>query len=142
MADALVDSNFLYALYDQSDPYHDQAVAYLEKNSRISLVIPEVTLPEVVFLFRRNKDFPAAVRFLATLSSSQVPIQCLERVDLVYAKNLMNRYASAELDLVDCCIVALAERLQIPRICTFDRRDFSIIKPTHLDHLELLPSKP
>ena len=48
-------------------------------------------------------------------------------------------YASAEFDIVDCCIMALAERLQITRIATFDRRDFSIFRPRHCDFLELLP---
>lgn len=51
----------------------------------------------------------------------------------------MRKYRDAELDFVDCCLTALAERLNITRICTFDRRDFSIIRPKHTDYLELLP---
>jgi hypothetical protein len=35
--------------------------------------------------------------------------------------------------------MALSERLQITQVCTFDRRDFSIFRPTHYDYLELLP---
>ena len=40
----------------------------------------------------------------------------------------MEKYADARFDFVDCCIMALAERLAITQICTFDRRDFSIFK--------------
>jgi hypothetical protein len=31
------------------------------------------------------------------------------------------------------------DRLNITRICTFDRRDFSVYKPTHCERLDLLP---
>jgi len=48
-------------------------------------------------------------------------------------------YADARLDFVDCCIMALTERLDIRRVATFDRRDFSIFRPNHGDYLELLP---
>jgi predicted nucleic acid-binding protein len=40
---------------------------------------------------------------------------------------------------VDCCILAIAERLNITRICTFDRRDFQTFATTHRERLELLP---
>jgi hypothetical protein len=51
----------------------------------------------------------------------------------------MATYASADFDLADCCIMALAERLNITQVCTFDQRDFSIFRPTHCPHLDILP---
>jgi hypothetical protein len=51
----------------------------------------------------------------------------------------MEKYSDIELDFVDCCIVAIAERLNLTEICTFDRRDFSIIRPTHVEYLTLHP---
>jgi predicted nucleic acid-binding protein len=48
-------------------------------------------------------------------------------------------YASARLDFVDCCLMALSERLNITQICTYDRRDFSMFRPAHCDYLTLLP---
>ncbi len=59
--------------------------------------------------------------------------------DVIRAAQIMERYADARFDFVDCCIMALAERLNITQVCTFDRRDFSIFRPTHCEHLELLP---
>jgi hypothetical protein len=32
-----------------------------------------------------------------------------------------------------------AERLDIDRVCTYDRRDFAITRPAHRDFLTLLP---
>ena len=37
------------------------------------------------------------------------------------------------------CIVAIAERLQVTQVCTFDRRDFTIIRPEHAPYFDLLP---
>jgi len=48
-------------------------------------------------------------------------------------------YADAGFDFVDCCIMALAERLQITPIYTFDHRDFAIFRRQHCPYLELLP---
>jgi predicted nucleic acid-binding protein len=63
----------------------------------------------------------------------------LTATDFARAIALMDRYRDAELDFVDCCLTALAERLNITRICTFDRRDFSMIRPQHTEYFDLLP---
>ena len=59
--------------------------------------------------------------------------------DLGRARDILIAYNEAEFDIVDCCVMAIAERLNITRIATFDRRDFSIFQPRHCDYLELLP---
>jgi uncharacterized protein len=51
----------------------------------------------------------------------------------------MARYQGVPLGLVDSSIIALAERHQIRRILTLDRRHFSLIKPQRLEYLELFP---
>jgi len=59
--------------------------------------------------------------------------------DLNRAREIMLAYASARFDLVDCCIMALAERLNVIQVATFDRRDFSIFRLPNGGYLELLP---
>lgn len=49
-------------------------------------------------------------------------------------------YGDVAFYIVDCCIMAIAERLGVTRIATFDRRDFSIFRPQHCDFFELLPA--
>jgi len=51
----------------------------------------------------------------------------------------MTQYKTAKLDFTDTAIIAIAERLNITHILTFDRRDFSIIRPKHVDYFKLLP---
>ena len=43
----LVDSNFLYAAFDEDDKYHGLALEVLQRNP--VLLIPEVTLVEVTY---------------------------------------------------------------------------------------------
>jgi predicted nucleic acid-binding protein len=54
-------------------------------------------------------------------------------------QQIMEQYQDAVFDFTDVAIMALAERLSITRVCTFDHRDFSIFHPLHCDYLELLP---
>lgn len=134
----LIDSSFLFALYNQSDDYHQQAQRFAAGNQS-SFLIPDVILPEVTFLFSRRGGVPAVGGFLRTLAAVQPHLEPLTITDIQHASEIMSKYADSKLDFVDCGIMAMAERLNIIQICTFDRRDFGIYRPTHCEHLELLP---
>ena len=57
---------------------------------------------------------------------------------------LLTTYASLRLQVVDACIVALAERLDLREIATLDRRDLLVVAPLHLpkgERLTLLPAE-
>ncbi|MEO0562237.1 MAG: PIN domain-containing protein, partial [Chloroflexota bacterium] len=73
------------------------------------------------------------------IQADDMPLLPLTRTDFDRALTIMQVYAEADLDFVDSCITAMAERLNIQHICTFDRRDFSIIRPAHVDYFTLLP---
>jgi len=76
---------------------------------------------------------------LQGLAATQVQLTGLSILDVERAHEIMKTYPDAKFDLVDTGIMALSERLQITKVCTFDRRDFSIFRPKHCDYLELLP---
>ncbi|MGH9022933.1 MAG: PIN domain-containing protein, partial [Acidimicrobiia bacterium] len=52
---------------------------------------------------------------------------------------LVDRYADLPLGLVDAAVIAIAERHGATRIATLDHRDFSVVRPRHVDAFELLP---
>lgn len=52
---------------------------------------------------------------------------------------IMQQYQAAKFDFVDTAIMALAERLKIEIICTFDHRDFSLFRPQHCNYFHLVP---
>ncbi len=134
----LIDTGFLFALYNQSDNYHQRALNFAAQNHS-ELVIPDVVLPEVAFLFSRYGGVPAVVRFLQTLVDIQPRLEPLTNIDIQRAGEIMELYSDSKLDFVDCSIMTLAERLNITQVCTFDRRDFTIFRPRHCEHFELLP---
>ncbi len=138
MSEIPVDSSFVYALYSTKDQKHVQALAFSQRTVARP-VVPGVILPEVAFLFRRAGGTPAVSAFLRNFVAAGVePVGLLLR-DVQRAEAIMRTYASAELDFVDCALMALAERLNIKQVLTFDRRDFSIVRPAHCEYLELLP---
>ena len=134
----LIDSSFLYAVYSVNDRYHPQAMSFIETLEGTP-VVPEIALVEVGFLFMRDVGYHGVVDFLNELGSTEVSLLHLTIADIRRAQEIMATYATSEFDLVDACIMALSERLQITQVCTFDRRDFSIFRPRHCDYLELLP---
>ncbi len=134
----LIDTSFLYALYNGNDEDHQKALQFALLIKTPSLV-PDVILPEITFLFLRDVGYHAIPPFLNKLAESSIQMQGLELSDIRRVQEITTIYESAHFDLVDACIMALSERLQITQVCTFDRRDFSIFRPIHCAYLELLP---
>ena len=138
LSNVLVDSNFLLSVYDQSERYHQFARRFLQNNND-TLVFPEIILAETTYLIRRNSGIHAVSIFLRQFVALNPVVQSLETDDLLRASDIITKYSEADFDFVDSCIMALSERLNITKVCTFDRRDFSIFRPKHCPFLELLP---
>jgi predicted nucleic acid-binding protein len=134
----LVDSSYLYAFFDEENEKHEDTVLVADLY-RGQFVVPYVVLTEAAYLFNREGGVVAVLRFLDGLTSMQPQLEALLIADLVRARDIMATYRDSKLDFVDCCIMALSERLNITRVCTFDYRDFSIFRPEHTSHLEIIP---
>ncbi len=138
MPDFLVDASYLVALGYPRDRNHAQAKMFAEEHAT-GLLIPNVVLAEGIYNLQRLGGIAATVQFSRLLIAQLPQFVSLTVADFARAVALMDRYRDAELDFVDCCLTALAEHLGITGICTFDRRDFSFIRPKHTDYFELLP---
>lgn len=136
--DILVDASYLVALGYPRDRNHAQAKAFAAAHET-GLFIPDVVLVEAIYNLQRLGGTTATVQFSSLLVEQTPQFVPLSVVDFARAVALMDRYHDAELDFVDCCLTALAERLDITRICTFDRRDFAMIRPLHTEYFNLLP---
>lgn len=134
----IVDSSFVYALYNAREQHHQAAVDYFRRSSD-SFLVPDVALPEVCFLCRRDLGQRGVRTFLQYFSQLDAPLEPLIRADLPVIIAIMSAYADARFDVVDCCIMAIAARMNLTKIVTFDRRDFGIFQPRHCDYFELLP---
>lgn len=134
----LIDSSFLFSLQDVTDPYHKRSRLFAY-TSPFEPLVPEVGLNEVAYLVRHRLGIPAVVYFLETFPELGIQTVSLIPSDYPRIAEIMHTYQSAAFDFVDCAMMALAERLSITHICTYDRRDFSIFRPRHCDFFTLLP---
>ena len=135
---AILDTSFLFALTDQGDRNHQRVLAVAQSVSE-PLVLPVVVLPEACYLIASRLGHQAMCRFVSSMTPDTVQVECLTTEDLVRVHGILEQYADSQLDFTDAAIVAIAERLNITRVYTLDRRDFSIIRPSHCDYFELLP---
>ena len=132
----LADTSGIIALLDQDDQYHTAAVQVAQT---ATLSIPSTVLPEVDYLVSKYLGEQVAKAFLEDLSAEYFAYLRVDLEDIQQALEIMLQYKGVPLGLVDASLVALAERHQIQRILTLDRRHFSLIKPKRLKYLELLP---
>jgi uncharacterized protein len=134
---ALLDTGFLLAVIDADDNLHSACVAVLE--SEPEPLFPDVVLPELAYLILRELGHKTLAAFLRSLAKGELVETRLTSQDLVRTADLLEKYADNRVDLVDCAIVAMAERLKIRRILTVDRRHFTIFRPIHCDYFDIAP---
>jgi uncharacterized protein len=134
----ILDTSFLFALTDLSDRNHTRVLSVAQSINQ-TLLLPSVVLPEVCYLIASRLGHQAMRKFIASLAVSDIQIEPLIAKDLERVNQILDRYADSQLDFVDAVIAAIAERLDISRVLTLDRRDFSIIRPKHCDYFEILP---
>lgn len=115
----LFDTGPLVAAIDRSDRHHLRCVAFLESAAR-PLIIPTTVIVEVCWL----------VEFTHT----SITIS-----DLARMAELVRTYADLPLGAVDASVIAIAERLNLKDIATLDRKHFTVVRPSHIDALNLLP---
>jgi predicted nucleic acid-binding protein len=63
----------------------------------------------------------------------------LTETDIARMTDLAERYADLRLGGTDASLIAIAERLGIRRIATFDRRHFTVVRPSHVEAFTLVP---
>ncbi len=77
--------------------------------------------------------------FLRSLADGDlVPID-LSPGDFGRMAELVEQYADLPLGTTDAAVIALTERLGLSEVATLDRRHFSVVRPRHIDALQLLP---
>jgi len=113
--------------------------AALTSASRI--IVPGLVLAEVDYFLRENRSamrkLVAEVFDAGTRYEYELPLPS----DLVRALEFDAKFKDLNMGLVDGTVAAIAERRQVYRVLTTDRRDFGAIRvgPRFARALELLP---
>ena len=134
----LLDTGFLFAFIDETDEYHQEvSLIFASIHEPIYLPVPAVT--EVAYFISKYLGPRFLEQFLVALADSDFVLEPPTSSDYLRAAEIIRKYNDANLDLVDACIFAMSERMNITKILTIDRRHFSIFRPRHCDAFEILP---
>ncbi|MBK8032004.1 MAG: PIN domain-containing protein [Chloroflexi bacterium] len=105
------------------------------------IYLPQTTLAEIGYFLTKRYGNLTASFFLARFPNTRYRLIPLADEDVARTAEILQKYADTRVDFVDATIAAVAERLNITRVLTLDRRDFSLIRPKHIQQFELLPEK-
>lgn len=124
MAQTLLDTGILVALFDKDDIYHMKSVNFI-KNNRSLLVTTLANVTEAMYLLAFS--IQAQTNLLKWLSLGVIYLYPIASADLAKIADLTRTYADLPMDFADGCLVALAEKLKISQIATIDS-DFQIYR--------------
>lgn len=116
------------------DRDHVRCVAFLRENWP-RFVVPSLAVTEVCHLLadpRRRGCNDLAAEFCASIAADELRVIEAAPPDYRRMAELLTTYASLRLQVVDACIVALAERLDLREVAALDQRDFLVVAPRHL----------
>jgi predicted nucleic acid-binding protein len=136
---AVADTSFVIAVFDIHDEFHEPSLAIYRSHQPIYL--PQTTLAEIGYFLTKRYGNLTASFFLARFPNTRYRLIPLADEDVARTAEILQKYADTRVDFVDATIAAVAERLNITRVLTLDRRDFSLIRPKHIQQFELLPEK-
>jgi len=134
----VVDTGVLLAAADADDADHSEC-AQLMRARRGQLKVPAPVITETAWQVERNLGPVAEAEFLRLITSGRIEVVDPTVADYGRCAELIEAYASLRLGLVDASVVAIAERLNCATVATLNHRDFTVVRPSHVDVFEILP---
>lgn len=134
----VVDTSAVIALYNLGDRWHEATVRAL-RGERSAVYVPQSVITESGLRASASWTSDRVATLVHGIAASVWRTECLTDEDLERTSEILATYRDSRIDLVDATVVAVAERVGATRIYTLDRRDFSIVRPRHIDAFELLP---
>jgi hypothetical protein len=134
----ILDTGPLYAALDRADRDHARCRRLIEE-AKEALVVPGPVLPELDYLVAERIGPGPMLAFIRDVERGAFLVEDLEAEDYSRVRDVMDRYTDEDIGFVDAAILAVVERLNEPKLATLDRRHFCVLRPRHVDALELLP---
>jgi hypothetical protein len=129
----------LVGAFDRDDDAHEICATLLAE-TRERRVVPAPVLVEVDHLLGRYAGDESFVAVLDQVCSGALVIEDLIAGDYERAGELLQTYADLDVGFVDCAVLAVVERLGESKLATLDHRHFGVMRPRHVEALELLPA--
>lgn len=137
----ILDTGPLYASLDRSDADYARCRKLIEATNE-PLIIPAPVLVEVDYWIHVRLHAGVLVTLLDDIIAGAYQVETIRPDDYRRIRELCDRYADADIGLVDAAVLAVVERLNEPKLATLDHRHFGILRPRHVDALRLLPDEP
>lgn len=134
----LLDSSAVMAAADRADLNHSAAVAWFGRVDE-PLLLGALSLADLDMLLQRELGSAAALALVRSITDGAIRLVAPTQADLTRAGQLMDAAAEHHPRLTDALMVALAERLGVHRIATFDRRPIAVFRPRHVRAFDLEP---
>lgn len=132
----IIDTGPLVALFDSSEPTHKACRENLQMIND-DLVTSWPVLTEAFYMLDDWRTGQATLwNFIL---AGAVQIFDIHTSHYKRLEELMRKYSDNPMDLADASVVLIAEVLKVRSIFTLDRKDFSIYRPKHCRHFELIP---
>jgi uncharacterized protein len=134
----VVDTGPLVAALNADDKDHERCLRLLETHQG-RLLVPGPVLTEVCWLLERERGTESEAAFLEALAQGELDLVAVTTADMQRMAELVRRYADLPLGGVDASVIAIAERLGVAEVATLDLRHFTVVRPSHVRSLTLLP---
>ena len=103
------------------------------------LLVPATVTAEVGYLLAREAGARVESLFLRSLADGDFAPVDLTAADYARMAELVDTYGDLPLGTTDASVIAVAERLKLTDVATLDRRHFTVVRPSHVNSLKLLP---
>lgn len=103
------------------------------------LLVPATVTAEVGYLLAREAGARVESLFLRSLADGDFAPVDLTAADYTRMAELVDTYGDLPLGTTDASVIAIAERLKLTDVATLDRRHFTVVRPSHVNSLTLLP---
>ncbi len=135
----ILDTGVTYAALDRRDGAHKRCRTLIEEAGE-TLVIPAATLPEIDYWTAKHLGPGPLIALIRDVIDGAFVVDELDAADYPRVTEILDRYADQNVGFVDAAVLATVERLGEPKLATLDRRHFRVLRPRHVDALELLPA--
>jgi predicted nucleic acid-binding protein len=125
----IIDTGPLLAAIDGKDEQHSVCAELLGR-VREPRIVPAPVLVELDYMVSRElgpEAFPAILDQVRAEDSARMA-------------DRLRTYADLRVGFVDAAVLAVVERLREPKLATLDHRHFPVMRPRHVEALELLPA--
>jgi predicted nucleic acid-binding protein len=134
----LLDTSAIVAAADRADLNHAAALAWFRRADE-PLLLGALNLAELDTLLQRELGAEASLALVRSITGGAIRLVAPTVADLTRAASLLEAVGEQRPRLTDAVLVAIAERLGVRRIATFDRRPIAVFRPRHVRSFDLEP---